>query len=59
MTILVRDNKAVCPSCSGLISAKQNYYFCIDCGQAYIGTGEGQTEGEVIVEDIGGSYAKK
>ena len=59
MILFVRDNRAVCPSCSGLISAKQNYYFCIDCGHAYIGTGEGRTEGEVIVEDIGGDHGKR
>lgn len=51
--IFVRDNRAVCPSCSGLLITKQNSYTCIDCGQAYIGIGEGRTEGEVIVEAAG------
>lgn len=49
MIIFVRDNRAVCPSCSGLLTARGNRYTCVDCGQAYIGTGEGRIEGEVIL----------
>lgn len=59
MTILVRDNKAMCPSCSGLMVARQNRYTCIDCRQAYIGIAAGRIEGEVIVEGIGGGHGKK
>lgn len=58
MRINVRDNRAVCPFCSGLIIAKQNYYFCVDCGQAYIGIDAGVAENEVIVEYAGGSRRK-
>lgn len=50
MKLYVRDNRAVCPFCSGMISAKQNYYFCVDCGSVFIGIEEGQIEGEVIIE---------
>ena len=53
MKLFVRDNKAVCPSCSGLITARQNFYFCSDCGSAYIGIEHGRIEGEVIVEAVG------
>lgn len=59
MILFVRDNRAVCPSCSGLMVARQNRYTCIDCRQAYIGIAAGRIEGEVIVEEIGGSYAKR
>lgn len=50
MKLFVRDNRAVCPCCSGLITAKQNYYFCVDCGSVFIGIEEGSIEGEVIIE---------
>lgn len=50
MKLFVRDNRAVCPSCSGLITTRQNFYFCNDCRAAYIGKGEGRTEGEVIID---------
>lgn len=53
MILYVRDNRAVCPSCSGLITARQNFYFCSDCKSSYIGIREGRTEGEVIVEATG------
>lgn len=49
MIIFVRDNRAVCPSCSGLMAGRQNVYTCIDCRQEYVGVAEGRTEGEVIV----------
>lgn len=52
MKLFVRDNRAVCPECSGFITTKQNYYFCIDCGKIYVGIDCGRTEGEVIVEEI-------
>lgn len=58
MKIFVRDNRAKCPSCSGLLTAKQDSYTCIDCGQAYIGTGEGRIEGEVIVKETTGGLLK-
>lgn len=54
MKLFVRDNRAVCPACSGLITARQNYYFCNDCKSVYVGIEEGRTEGEVIVEKNGG-----
>ncbi|MBD5550462.1 MAG: hypothetical protein HDQ96_04695 [Lachnospiraceae bacterium] len=53
MILYVQDNKAVCPSCSGMVTARQNFYFCSDCGSAYIGIGHGRVEGEVIVETVG------
>lgn len=49
MIIFVRDNRAVCPSCSGLMTARQNRYICIDCRQEYVGIAGGRIEGEVIV----------
>lgn len=52
MKIFVRDNRAVCPCCSGLITARQNYYFCFDCGSAFIGIEDGRIEGEVIIEPV-------
>lgn len=51
MKIFVRDNHAICPACSGLITARQNYYLCNDCKSEYIGIEEGSTEGEVIVKE--------
>lgn len=54
MKINVRDNRAVCPICSGLIIARQNYYFCVDCKSVYIGIDQGYTEDEVIVEPVWG-----
>ena len=54
MKINARDNRAICPICSGLIIARQNYYFCYDCGAVYIGIDRGYTEGEVIVEHVCG-----
>jgi len=51
MIIFVRDNRAVRPSCSGLMTGRQNFYTCIDCRQGYIGIAEGRMEGEVIVVD--------
>lgn len=61
MKLFVRDNRAVCPACSGLITARQNYYFCNDCEAVYIGIEDGRTEGEVIVEEVETrkNYAKK
>ena len=52
MKIFVRDNRAVCPCCSGLITARQNYYFCNDCQSTYIGVENGRTEGEVFVNEV-------
>lgn len=52
MKLFVRDNRAVCPHCSGLITARQNYYFCFDCGSIFIGIEDGNTEGEVIIEPV-------
>lgn len=49
MIIFVRDNRAVCPSCSGLMIGRQNLYTCIDCRQEYVGIAAGRLEGEVIV----------
>lgn len=49
MKIFVRDNRAVCPSCSGLVIGRQNLYTCIDCRQEYVGIAAGRLEGEVIV----------
>lgn len=51
MKLFVRDNRAVCPDCSGLITARQNYYFCNDCRAEYIGIEDGRTDGEVIVNE--------
>lgn len=58
MKINARDNRAVCPICSGLIIARQNYYFCIDCKSTYIGIDRGYTEDEVIVERVCGGNRK-
>lgn len=52
MILFVRDNRAVCPACSGLITARQNYYSCNDCGSVFIGITDGRIEGEVIVEEV-------
>lgn len=52
MKLYVRDNRSICPSCSGLITARQNFYFCNDCGSAYIGIKDGRIEGEVMVEPV-------
>lgn len=54
MKINARDNRAVCPICSGLIIARQNYYFCVDCGSAYVGIDQGYAENEIIVERVCG-----
>lgn len=54
MKIYVRDNRAVCPVCSGLITASQNFYFCNDCDFACIDIEDGKTDGEVIIEQIRG-----
>lgn len=53
MILYVRDNRAMCPSCSGLITARQNYYICLDCRSAFIGIDHGRVEGEVIVKTVG------
>lgn len=50
MKLFVRGNHAICPSCSGLIVARQDLYSCVDCKAAYVGVGEGIIEGEVMVE---------
>ncbi len=50
MFIFSRDNRAVCPECSGLIVGRGNYYFCIDCGNSFIGMDQGRTDGEIIIE---------
>lgn len=52
MKLFVRDNRAICPVCSGLITVNKEYYTCIDCGVTYIGIDEGQVECEVIVEKV-------
>lgn len=49
MKLFVRDNRAICTCCSGLVTAKKNYYFCTDCGAVFIGVEDGDIEGEVIV----------
>lgn len=53
MKLYVRDNRAICPVCSGLITARQNYYFCNDCNFTCTGIEDGEIDGEVIVESIG------
>lgn len=53
MKLFVRDNRAVCPECSGLITARQNYYLCNDCKSVYVGIEDGRTEGEVVVKKAG------
>lgn len=52
MKLFVRDNRAVCPACSGLITARYNYYLCNDCKSVYVGIEDGRTEGEVIVSEV-------
>lgn len=59
MVLFVRDNKAICPFCSGLITARQNRYTCIDCRQEYIGIDEGRIEGEVMVECVEDGHEKR
>lgn len=59
MKLYVRDNRAICPSCSGLVTARQNYYSCVDCKATYIGVEDGLIEGEVIIERVCGEKERK
>lgn len=52
MKLYVRGNRSICPLCGGLITARQNYYFCIDCKAVYIGVEDGLIEGEVVVDRV-------
>jgi DNA-directed RNA polymerase subunit RPC12/RpoP len=46
---------AVCPSCSGmaLLDIEQERIRCIDCGDTFRITGIGQTDREIVCENIG------
>ena len=52
MKLYVRDNRSIRPLYSGLITARQNYYSCVDCKAVYIGVEDGLIEGEVVVERV-------
>ena len=54
MVIFSRDNRAVCPECSGLMVGRGNYYFCLDCGVSFIGVDRGRTDGEIVIEPFDG-----
>lgn len=52
MILFLRDNRAVCPECSGLIVGRGNYYFCSDCGSSFLGVDQGRIDGEIIIEPL-------
>ena len=54
MEIIVRDSRAVCPNCSGLLRAAVPYqiYVCNDCKRRFRAVEEGCTDSSVIVKEV-------
>ena len=57
MEIIVRDSRAVCPNCSGLLRAAVPFqmYECHDCKKRYAADENGYTDSSVVVKEIGGA----
>lgn len=56
MEIIVRDSKAVCPNCSGLLREAVPFqiYVCHDCKKRYKAVEDGYTDSSVVVKEMGG-----
>ena len=54
MEIIVRDSRAVCPNCSGLLRVAVPYqiYVCYDCKRRYAAVEDGYTDSSVVVKEI-------
>ena len=56
MEIIVRDSRALCPNCSGLLRAAVPFqiYVCHDCKKRYTAVEDGYTDSSVVLKEIGG-----
>ena len=59
MEIMIRDSRAVCTNCSGLLRVAVPFqiYVCHDCKKRYKAVKEGYTDSSVVVKEIG--YTKR
>lgn len=51
--VLMHGNRATCPACNGIMTKQYELLWkCFDCGEHFKIVSEGQTEGEMVCEQI-------